>query len=158
MPHRNNERLPYFCNGVWALPVTIVTLAVLHVTEIFPLYTILDEFGPILSVAILSGILVSFVAYISAVYRGVDHLMTGNFVYDFFMGAELHPRIGLLDLKMFSEVRLPWYTLFLISCAAATKQFEQYGYVTSQVMFQVMVHWLYANACSKGEELIPTTW
>ena len=84
--------------------------------------------------------------------------MTGSFIYDFFMGAELHPRIGLLDLKMFSEVRLPWYILLLISCAAATRQYEKYGYVTSQVMFKVMVHWLYANACSKGEELIATTW
>ena len=30
---------------------------------------------------------------------------TGNVIYDFFMGHELNPRIGLLDLKFFCELR-----------------------------------------------------
>ena len=31
--------------------------------------------------------------------------MSGNFVYDFFMGAPLHPRFGEhLDIKMIAEV------------------------------------------------------
>ena len=33
--------------------------------------------------------------------------MSGNHVYDFFMGAWLNPRIGNFDLKFFAEV----YTL-----------------------------------------------
>ena len=158
IPHLNNQRLDYYCNGVWALYTTLAIVAILHVTGIFPLYTVLDEFGPLLTVSIISGIAVSFFAYFSAIWRGAEHRMTGSFIYDFFMGAELHPRMGLLDLKMFCEIRLPWYILLLISCAAATRQYEKYGYVTSQVMFKVMVHWLYANACAKGEELVGTTW
>lgn len=85
--------------------------------------------------------------------------MTGYHVYDFFMGAELNPRMfGWLDFKMFFEVRLPWYILYLISLSAAARQYEVYGYVTPEVGFLVMAHWLYANACSKGEEMIVTTW
>ena len=159
LDHEGGERLSYYCSGVWALYTTIAVAALLHMTGLFKLYTIIDEFGPVLSVAVLSGFAISIVAYVSALKRGKEHRMTGNHVYDFFMGAELNPRMfGLLDFKMFFEVRLPWYILFLISLGTAARQYEQFGYVTGEVMFLVMAHFLYANACSKAEESIVTTW
>ena len=159
LAHEGGKQLPYYCSGVWGWYATIVGMAVLHFTGIFPLYTILDEFGPIMSVAILSGYLVSIVAYFSALYRGAQHRMTGSPIYDFFMGAELNPRMfGILDFKMFFEVRLPWFILFGLSCAAAARQYETYGYVSPEVCFLIMAHFLYANACAKGEECITTTW
>ncbi|KAL8934793.1 MAG: hypothetical protein Q9211_005042 [Gyalolechia sp. 1 TL-2023] len=128
LPHEGGRRLDYYCSGLWSFYTTIVVAAGLHLSDIFPLYTVLDEFGPIMSVAIISGFLISFLAYFSAISRGAQIRMTGRPIYDFFMGAELNPRMfGLLDLKMFSEVRLPWYLLFLISAAAATRQYEQLG-------------------------------
>jgi delta24(24(1))-sterol reductase len=137
----------------------VATAGVLHYTGLFPVTDFIDNFGSYLSVGIFSGIAVSFVAYFSAIYRGEQHQMTGKFVYDFFMGAELNPRLfNIIDLKMFFEVRLPWFMLFLISSASALKQYQQYGYVTPQVCFFLVAHWLYANACAKGEELIVTTW
>lgn len=157
--HRDNIRLDYYCNAVWAFYTTVVTAVVLHVTRIFPITFLVDEFGALMSVGILSGIIVSFVAYFSAIWRGQEHMMTGRFVYDLFMGAELNPRIfAIVDLKMFFEVRLPWFILFGISCACAVKQYELWGYITPQVGFFLLAHWLYTNACAKGEELIPTTW
>jgi delta24(24(1))-sterol reductase len=126
---------------------------------LFPLYTIIDEFGSIMSVAIISGFLVSIVAYFSALYRGAQHRMTGSPIYDFFMGAELNPRLFTwLDFKMFFEVRIPWYILFLTTLGACARQYEQYGYVSGEAWFLLMAHFLYANACSKGEELIITSW
>ncbi|KAL6720115.1 C-24(28) sterol reductase [Lecanora helva] len=157
--HAGGKRLQYYCSGVWSLYTTIAVALALHLTNVFRLYTIIDEFGPLMSVAIISGFVVSIVAYVSALYRGVEHRMTGNHVYDFFMGAELNPRMfGILDFKMFCEVRLPWYILFLTSCGAAARQYEQFGYVSGEVGFLLMAHFLYANACSKAEEAIPTTW
>jgi delta24(24(1))-sterol reductase len=55
-------------------------------------------------------------------------------------------------------VRMPWFILLGITCATAAKQYELYGYVSAEVMFLVMAHFLYANACAKGEECILTTW
>ena len=159
LEHEGGKRLTYYCSGVWSLYTTIAVAMTLHVTGLFKLYMIIDEFGPLLSVAILSGFIVSFVAYFSALYRGAEHRMTGYHVYDFFMGAELNPRLfGILDFKMFCEVRLPWYILLLISCGAAACQYEQFGYVSGEVCFILMAHFLYANACSKAEECITTTW
>ncbi|KAL0929783.1 ergosterol biosynthesis ERG4/ERG24 family protein [Colletotrichum truncatum] len=140
LPHENGKQLPYYCNAYASLYFTLTVFALLHVTGIWPIYTVIDEFGPLLSVAILSAFIVSAIAYVSAIWRGKQHRMTGVFLYDFWMGAELNPRLfGILDLKMF----LMW---------------EEYGYVSAEVMFIVMAHYLYAHSCSKGEELIVTTW
>jgi len=159
LPHAGGKQLKYYCSGVASFYTTIVVVAALHFSGVFPLYTILDEFGPIMSVGILSGFIVSIIAYFSALARGAQHRMTGHFLYDFFMGAELNPRMfGILDFKMFFEVRIPWYILLLLSCATAARQYDQLGYVSGEVCFLIMAHALYANACSKGEELIITTW
>jgi delta24(24(1))-sterol reductase len=159
LAHEGGKQLKYYCSGVWSFYTTIVVMGVLHFSDLFPLYTFIDEFGPLMSVAICSGYLVSFVAYFSALARGAQHRMTGYPIYDFFMGSELNPRMfGILDFKMFFEVRLPWYILFGLSCGAAARQYKQFGYVSGEVCFLVMAHFLYANACSKGEECIVTTW
>ena len=141
LAHEGGKQLPYYCSGVWSFYVTIALAALLHLSGLFKLYTILDEFGPLMSVAILSGIMVSVIAYISAIYRGAEHRMTGSIVYDFWMGAELNPRMfGILDFKMFFEVRLPWFILFLISAATAARQYESFGWVSGEVSFLLMAH------------------
>ena len=154
------KRLDYYCSGVWSFYTTIAVAMGLHVSGLFKLDTVIDEFGPIMTVAIFSGFVVSFVAYGSALWRGAEHRMSGHTIYDFFMGAELNPRMmnGWLDFKMFFEVRLPWYILFLLSLGAAARQYETFGHVSGEVGFVLLAHFLYANACSKGEECIVTSW
>ncbi|GAB7357364.1 hypothetical protein MBLNU459_g8310t2 [Dothideomycetes sp. NU459] len=156
--HEGGKRLPYYCSAYSSFYATLAVAAVLHVTRVFPLYTLIDEFGPIMTVAILSGILNSFIVYIQAIVRGRTHRLTGYPIYDFFMGAELNPRIGILDFKMFYEVRIPWFILFLITCSVAARQMETYGYVSKEVMFLVGAHYLYTNACAKAEQMIITSW
>lgn len=159
LPHENNKRLPYYCSGIASFWITNAVALGLHFTGVFPLYTIIDEFGPLMSVAIISGFGVSIVAYASAFYRGKQHRMTGDHIYDFFMGAELNPRMfGILDFKMFFEVRLPWYILYLTTLGMCARQYERYGYVSGEASLLLLAHFLYANACSKGEELITPTW
>lgn len=159
LEHLGGKQLEYYCSGVTSFYTTIAIMFGLHWTKVFPLWTLMDEFGPLMSVAIISGIIVSIVAYFSALARGAEHRMSGHFMYDFFMGAELNPRMFYwLDFKMFFEVRLPWFILFFISLGGAARQYEQYGYVSGEMGFVLMAHWLYANACCKGEEMIPITW
>ncbi|KAL4928335.1 c-24(28) sterol reductase [Aspergillus undulatus] len=159
LPHLGGRQLPYYCSALWSFWTTIAIACTLHFTGLFKLYTIIDEFGPLMSVAILSGFLVALVAYFSALARGAQHRMTGYPIYDFFMGAELNPRMfGILDFKMFFEVRLPWYILLLVTMGTAARQWENYGYMSGEVGFLLLAHFLYANACSKGEECIVSTW
>lgn len=159
LPHEGGKQLTYYCSAFSSFYFTIFVMVVLHGTGLFPINTFLDEFGPLMSVAIITGFLASFYAYFSAFARNAQHRITGYPIYDFFMGAELNPRLfGILDFKMFYEVRIPWFILFGLSSAAAARQYEQYGYVSSEVLFLVMAHFMYANACAKGEHLIVTTW
>lgn len=159
LPHEGGKKLDYYCSGVWSFYTTIAILTVLHVTGLFPLRTIMDEFGPLMSVSILSGFLMSVYFYFSAILLGKQHRMTGYPIYDFFMGAELNPRwFYWIDFKMFFEVRIPWYILYFVTLSGAVRQYEQYGYVSAEMGLLIFAHWLYANACSKGEECIVPSW
>ncbi|CAR23383.1 Delta(24(24(1)))-sterol reductase [Lachancea thermotolerans] len=159
LTHLKNKQLPYFCNAMWTFYTSVSIVLVLHATGIFKLYTILDNFGEIMTCAIICGFAFSIGLYLYTLFVSGDyHRMTGNHIYDMFMGAPLNPRWGVLDLKMFFEVRLPWFTLFFLTLGAALKQYESYGYVTPQLGVVLLAHWLYANACAKGEELIVPTW
>lgn len=159
IPQNKNQGLDYYCNAVIAFYTTTAIALVLNFTGIFKLSTVIERFGEIMTVAIISGFGFSFFVYFRALFQKKAVRMTGNFAYDFFMGAPLYPRIGkTLDLKMFFEVRLPWYTLYFLSLSAILKQYEDYGYVSYQLVYGLLGTWLYANSCCKGEDLIIPTW
>lgn len=155
--HGGGQQLPYYCSAYTSWYATLAIAATLHITNTFSLYTLVDEFGSIMTVAILSGFLNSIMVYVQAIIRGRTYRLTGYPIYDFFMGAELNPRIGVLDFKMFYEVRIPWF-MFLITASVATRQYENYGYVSVEVGFLMIAHFIYANTCAKGEQLIITSW
>ena len=59
---------------------------------------------------------------------------------------------------MWAEIRVSWLTLFLLTASGAAHQYATYGTVSTPMIFMLVAHFLYANACMKGEECIPTTW
>ena len=158
VPSLNYKTLMYKCNALGCLYSTLIIAAALHVSGVFRLTQIIEHFGEYMTVSMIAGFAVSFATYFHAVFTHTTHRMSGNFMYDFFMGAALNPRIGPIDLKMWAEVRIPWVLLFMISVSGACQQYEQYGYVTPNMAFMVLATGLYLNACAKGEECIPQTW
>lgn len=160
LAHKNNEQLPYFCNALSSLYTTLVILLVLHFTGVYNMAYNIEKIGEFTTISIFCGFILSFVLYFYVLFVSKDyHNLTGNFFYDVFMGTTLNPRIGkYLDLKMFFEVRIPWYILFFLSVSLVLKQTEENGTPSAQAVFLMVAHWLYANACSKGEELIVPTW
>ena len=158
IPSRGGQRLVYRVNGVTSWWLTLASVAVLHFTGIFPLQTIYEQFGSLMIAAIITANAIAIAAYYGAKITGNAERMSGSFLYDFFMGAWLNPRIGKLDLKMWAEVRVSWLTLFLLTASGAAHQYASHGTVSSPMIFLVVAHFLYANVCVKGEECIPTTW
>jgi delta24(24(1))-sterol reductase len=154
----NLEQIKYLCNGLSSWYLTLVLSITLHVTGIFRLTSIVDHFGEIMTVAIVWGFVLSTIVYISGIALGKTHRMSGNLFYDYFMGSFLNPRIGHVDLKMWAEIRVPWPILFYLSVSCLLKQYETYGQVTAPAVFMVLAHFLYVNACQKGEECIPISW
>ncbi|CAO3625556.1 unnamed protein product [Mucor hiemalis] len=158
LPSLNGGRLKYLCNGLSSWYFTLALSAVLHVTGVFRLTSIIENFGSIMTIAIMWGFTMTTLVFVISCAMGKQHRMSGNIFYDFFMGACLNPRIGKLDLKMWAETRVPWPVLFFTSVSCALKQYELKGTISGPVAFMVLAHWLYTNACQKGEECIPTSW
>ncbi|KAG0176800.1 hypothetical protein DFQ29_005609 [Apophysomyces sp. BC1021] len=158
VPSLEGKRLKYLCNGLSAWYLTLALSAVLHVSGIFRLTQIVDNFGGIMTVAIIWGFTMTTLVYVISTLMKQQHRMSGNFFYDYFMGVCLNPRIGHVDLKMWAEIRVPWPVLFYISLSCLLKQYETQGSVTAPACFMVLAHFLYVNACQKGEECIPTSW
>jgi delta24(24(1))-sterol reductase len=139
VPSLGYKTLKYNCNALTSLYVTLTTAFVLHYFHIFRLTEIIDNFGHLMSVSMIYGFSVSAITYFWAVLTKTAIRMSGNFFYDYFMGAALNPRIGSVCLKMWAEVRIPWVLVFFMSVSGACKQYEAYGYVTpvSATLFNV---------------------
>ena len=158
IPSRAGKRLVYRVNGIPAWWLTLAGIAALHFIGIFPLQSIYEQFGSFMIAAMITANALALAVYFGAKVTGNAERMSGSFIYDFFMGAWLNPRIGTLDLKMWAEVRVSWLTLFLLTLSGAAYQYATHGTVSSPMIFLAVAHFLYANACVKGEECIPTTW
>ena len=158
VPSEGNRQREYLCNGYVTWLVTLATAAALHFSGVFRLTEWADNLGPMLTVAVIFGNLVSIYTYVATIRAKREIRMTGHTVYDFFMGAILNPFVGKVDMKMFVEIRVSWILLFFLTASAAAKQFDLYGTISWPMIFMLTAHGLYTNACMKGEESIPTTW
>jgi delta24(24(1))-sterol reductase len=85
VPSLNYKTLQYNCNALYSFYATLVTCAALHWTGIFRLTEIIDNFGELMTVAMIYGFVVSFVVYFMTILWGEPMRMSGNFMYDFFM-------------------------------------------------------------------------
>lgn len=161
VPSLGYKTLLYKCNALWSWYATLILAGVLHYTGIYRLPWIIENFGGIMTVAIVTSYTISATIDILARtvhYGGAPLRMSGVAVYDHFMGVSLNPRLGPIDLKMFAEVRVPWVLLFLISLSGVVKQYEDLGRVTYNMFHMLLATGLYINACAKGEQMIPQTW
>lgn len=159
IPHEGNRRLKYNINAIQSWYVTLAVVALLHFSGIIPLSHIMEQYAPMLTTAIIFSNLVSlFIHMYALVFPKHQCRMSGNQLYDFFIGSVLNPRLGSLDLKMYAEARISWILLFLLTVGAAAKQYELFGYVSLSMWFMIVAHGLYCNAIMKGEECIPYTW
>ncbi|MCI0382371.1 MAG: delta(24(24(1)))-sterol reductase [Chlamydiae bacterium] len=158
IPSEGNRQLTYICNGISCWYATLFTAFILHFTGLFSLTLFTDHMGGLITIGIISANLLSLILYASAILLKKENNPSGRPIYDFFMGNMLNPRIGPVDLKLFSEIRIPWMLLFFLTLSAAAKQYETYGTISASMAFMIIAHGLYTNACMKGEECIPTTW
>ncbi|KAE8382951.1 ergosterol biosynthesis ERG4/ERG24 [Aspergillus bertholletiae] len=74
---------------------------------------------------------------------------TGNFVYDFFIGRELNPRVtlplfGEVDIKTWCEMRPGLTGWILLDLAFIAKQYRTYGFLSDSIIFITFVQAFYA--------------
>ncbi len=158
VPSEGNAQRNYLCNGIGSWYVTLIVAFFLHWTGIFRLSLLAEHMGSLITVGVIFANALSVWLNIFAAVMKRQTTPSGNIIYDFFMGTMLNPRLGRVDIKLFSEIRVPWILLFFLTLSAATKQYELLGTISPSMALMILAHGLYTNACMKGEECIPTTW
>ena len=161
-------KLKYNCNGYECYYFCLAGLFIVHYFGIFSISHIADHYGEYLVASVIIGDATSLMWYIVGLIwelnpktgnmqfidknanTNPDHLPTGYPIYDFFMGTILYPRIGTVDIKMVAEARWSWITLAITTYSCAVKQYEILGYVSPEMWFMCLAHWLYSNATVKG--------
>jgi len=148
-------RLKYRFNGAFVWVCTLILVISLQLSGYFSLSRLYDNYAALLTTASIFATALSAACHIGALIYNQQERMSGNLVYDYFMGAILNPRIGNFDIKFWAEIRPGIMLWFFMTCSCAVKQYELYGFVTLPMLFMCFYHLCYANACYKGEECIP---
>lgn len=152
------KKLKYVCNAFQSWWVTFIIVAVSQYMGWINMARIVDLHGQLLTVAVIVADILAVSVYVSAHLLNKVNRASGNLIYDFFMGINLNPRIGILDIKLFCEVRISWIILFFLTFSAACKQYQDYGYISNSMIIMIIAHLYYCNACCKGEQLILPSW
>lgn len=126
----------YVDNGFLNYVVTMTTFFIITIllkmqgltpTVIFDRF---DEF--IATLQIFSPLFCMFL-YLKGRYwpSTTDNGVSGNFIFDFYWGTELYPRVFGIDVKVFTNCRFGMTVWALLVCIHGLKSFELYGFVDS---------------------------
>lgn len=139
------ERPAYRLNGVAAWIVTHALLVGGWALDLFSASAIVDRLGSILVVLNLFAL-----ALCAALYaKGLRHpssrdvVYTGHFLFDFFQGLELHPRVGGVSLKQLFNCRVSMMGWSALVLCLAGAQFEREGRLSSGALVSTALLVLY---------------
>lgn len=158
VPSENGKRHVYLCNAIASWYTVLLCTFLIHYFEWFDFADLKNHLGNFLTVTVIFADVASLLLYLIERLRKKAIRMSGNFIYDFFMGASLNPKIGRVDIKLFLDIRPSWVLLFILGLSAALRQYQEHGHITLPMATILLAQGLYANACMKGEECVPTTW
>ncbi|CAG5127396.1 unnamed protein product [Candidula unifasciata] len=159
-PLKSGGRLQYRCNGFFALVVSLLLLATAVYFEC-PMTKVIDKFIPLLTSAIIFSFILSIFLYVKSRYASPSKLApggnTGNVIYDFFIGRELNPRIGPLDLKFFCELRPGLIGWVVLDWLMVVKAYQETGTVSPNLALVTLFQTLYVADALWFEDAILTT-
>ncbi|KAJ1442950.1 ergosterol biosynthesis ERG4/ERG24 family-domain-containing protein [Ochromonadaceae sp. CCMP2298] len=172
MPKRTGTEISGLSTGstslgsLWA-SVGLSGAEAAHFRGFFPLSLelIYDHYVPLISIAVLFTTLFSIYLYVSSFFldgHGAPKLLarggnTGNCVYDFFIGRELNPRWGSLDLKQFCELRPGLIGWVVINMGMAAKQLTKTGSLSMSMVLVNLLQGFYVWDALYCEKAILTT-
>src|SRR5579871_1639160 len=154
----DGTRLKYRMNGWFSWWFTWVCLAAGVLTGIISPTLLFDQFGPLLTVVNIFSFGLSIYLYIVGKRRPDAGRVTGNPVYDYFMGTSLNPRIGNFDWKLFCEARPGLIGWVVINVSILFKQYQVHHTVTTAMILVTAFQWFYIADYYYNEEAILTTW
>lgn len=111
----------------------IITLALFYLGayrfDLFSPTIVYDNFGSILGALNIFSLFFCFFLYLKGRFApsSTDSGVSGNFIFDYYWGTELYPRVFGWDIKMFTNCRFGMMGWPIILLSFAAKQNELYG-------------------------------
>uniref|UniRef100_A0A0B7B1M0 Delta(14)-sterol reductase n=2 Tax=Arion vulgaris TaxID=1028688 RepID=A0A0B7B1M0_9EUPU len=159
-PLKSGGSLKYRCNGFFALVVSLLLLGAAVYFQC-PVTKVIDKFFKLMTTAILFSFVLSIFLYVKSRYSNKSSLApggnTGNIIYDFFIGRELNPRIGPLDLKFFCELRPGLIGWVVLDWIMVVRAFQETGVFPSNLVLVTVFQTLYVADALWFEDAILTT-
>ena len=119
-----------------------------------------EVYMPLSIATTIFALALSFYLYITSFSKDkvlADGGTSGNVVYDFFMGRELNPRIGSLDLKEFFELKPGLIGWTVLNISFVCKFREENGHVPLGMAVLALFQGLYTWDALYHEKAILTT-
>ena len=140
------EVLVHKANGIAAFAVTIAFFLLCSFgLKLFSPTIIYDHFGELIGALNLVGIGLCLGLYLKGRYApsGPDHGLSGNPIFDYYWGTELHPRIAGCNVKVFISCRFGMMGWALILLSFAAKQYAIYGALSDAMTVAVALQLIY---------------
>lgn len=157
-PLADGRRLVYKLNGLRIFLLTLIAwwLACYQFGVLSPTL-VYEHYGPLASVVFIFSCFVALYLYVSAHLFGRVGHKTGNFLVDFWLGVELNPRFGGLDLKIFAlkPAMIGWV---MVNLSTAAKQYELTGTLSVPMIVTQLLPFLYVFDYFWFEEKMLSTW
>lgn len=139
---RDGNRLEYKFNGKLVHLIFFATLIARYVYTdgaMPELVFVYDHLTELLNVSTVFAAVVSTLLYVIPFFYKNEPLLalggnTGNPIFDWYIGRELNPRLGLFDMKLFCEMRPGLMLWIVINLAMAHHQYHKFGYITDSMI------------------------
>jgi 7-dehydrocholesterol reductase len=139
--------LSYTTNGLLAWTITHTLFAASSLAGLLDPSIIARHWEGLHVAVNIYGILLALFAQIKAYVapsHPEDRKFSGSYVYDYYMGIELNPRIGQSwDFKLFYNGRPGIIAWTLIDLSWMAYQYQTFGYVTKSMVLVVLFHFVY---------------
>jgi 7-dehydrocholesterol reductase len=135
----------YRKNGVLAFFATHALFWAGVGLHLYPASIVYDHHGDLLATLCLFALCFCGFLWWKAKHRpsSNDITITGNPLFDYFQGMELHPRIFGVDLKQLCNCRIAMMGWGVLIVSFAAKQHELYGHVSSGMIVSVALQLAY---------------
>ncbi|EGG12616.1 uncharacterized protein MELLADRAFT_114812 [Melampsora larici-populina 98AG31] len=157
---RDGSRLTYKINAFATFLCTCALTAItLWKLGSWPFIYVVDHYVEFITASLIMSVTQAFYCYWSSFRK--DRILalggnSGNFIYDWFIGRELNPRIGSFDIKTFNEMRPGLILWALLDFCWIIKQFNDFGRVSNSILLTFGFQLWYVFDAEFNEDTILT--
>lgn len=136
----------YKANGMLAYLTTLTAFFLCAYFKIFNPADIYDHYLEIIGALNVISLIFCLLLVIKGTFfpSSTDSGRSGSFIFDYYWGTELYPRILGWDVKMFTNCRFGMMAWPLLLLSYAAKQYQSYG-LSDSMMIAVVIQLVYVT-------------